>query len=820
MPPPAPGPARAVATERIAPQTVAAAPDTGPPATESVAPPYTPGSQFADRDLISTTAFTPPTGNEQRVAMTSQEEPLVPEVPEERPVPGPGPFVGPMDDPRMQARERAISGIESGGSRNPYGEVGIATKGGNALGKFQVMSNEIPERTQAALGYKMTPQEFLNNPNAQHIQFRQQFGDAVKKYGEEGAARNWYGGDRGMYNLGATDAHGRLTVAKYGQDYMNRLARDVGAEPGTEGVAVNSPGGGRGGGASVAGAQPSPGQPDPRDAVTMALLAQNETPQAPAAEEQPQGSDARLLELVKGGGRQPGSPFRATASLDGRGGAPVLSDAPQPGLQPMGALGGLETSAAERRDAITKGLVGQPQPAPEVPPPPPDPTQAGTSPSPTTSGPPTASDVPPLAGPTAQLAPGFRPDVGMFPSPQAPQAAQAPPPSQDTSQGIKPAPDMPPSRAPIPPASEQEMQPPGPAPVRPAQLGLSKAQANAMQIMNNPNITEGTRAYYKSVFDTEEGYRKEREQQNQADYINRRDGWLEYNKEYAKFTREAPDRTIKQLNDRIDTEIKQATATKAPLDIAKLRVDIQNAQADLEEKIYKTGTPRDQAKQEAALRIQELQKKINDPDKFESQGARYERPPGATEYKLAPGSPQPQMSAEQQKGVEFVMRSKADLQTVDNLGYGKALTDPEQVAKANIPIVGRTLTSQDYHTSEDALGNWGAGFLTRVSGAAVSPSEAMRNLPPFIPRLGDTDEDLRIKSQRRHNMVDAVGSTVGTQGMAIVKSLTDAYAKEDYAKEQAKPPERVATPADAMKLPPGRRIVLPDGNIGTVPRSQ
>ena len=135
---------------------------------------------------------------------------------------------GPSSD-IVAARRGAIGGIESGGRGDPYQALGAPTRGDRAYGKYQVMGNNIPEWTEAALGQRLTPAQFLASKEAQDAVFDHRFGQYAAKYGDEGAARAWYGGERGMKNLGATDVHGRLTVGGYGQDYMNRLR---GQQPG------------------------------------------------------------------------------------------------------------------------------------------------------------------------------------------------------------------------------------------------------------------------------------------------------------------------------------------------------------------------------------------------------------------------------------------------------------------------------------------------------------------------------------------------------------------------------------------------------------
>jgi len=122
------------------------------------------------------------------------------------------------------ARSAAIAGIESGGAKNPYSLLGAVTRTGDrALGKYQVMGANVPEWTAAATGKAMTPEQFLASPEAQEAVFKNRFGGYVDKYGEEGAAKAWYAGEKGMKNPNATDIHGRLTVSGYGKDYLKRL---------------------------------------------------------------------------------------------------------------------------------------------------------------------------------------------------------------------------------------------------------------------------------------------------------------------------------------------------------------------------------------------------------------------------------------------------------------------------------------------------------------------------------------------------------------------------------------------------------------------
>lgn len=111
----------------------------------------------------------------------------------------------------------AIAGIESGGR---YDALGPVTKTGDrALGKYQVMGENVGPWTKAVLGQEMSPQEFLANPKAQDAVFQAKFGEYSQKYGPEGAARAWFAGEGGMNNPNARDQLG-TSVADYSRKFQ------------------------------------------------------------------------------------------------------------------------------------------------------------------------------------------------------------------------------------------------------------------------------------------------------------------------------------------------------------------------------------------------------------------------------------------------------------------------------------------------------------------------------------------------------------------------------------------------------------------------
>lgn len=95
----------------------------------------------------------------------------------------------------MDLYARAISNIESGSPDGNYATVGPPTRRGDrAYGRYQVMGNNIPDWTQAALGRSMSPDEFLADKGAQDAVFRHRFGGYADKYGPQGAANMWFTG--------------------------------------------------------------------------------------------------------------------------------------------------------------------------------------------------------------------------------------------------------------------------------------------------------------------------------------------------------------------------------------------------------------------------------------------------------------------------------------------------------------------------------------------------------------------------------------------------------------------------------------------------
>lgn len=86
----------------------------------------------------------------------------------------------------------AIGGFESGGN---YQAIGVQTKHGRALGKYQVMEEYLPGFLREAGMPAMTPEAFLKDAKAQDQLFEAIFGGYMNKYGSfNEAASRWFTG--------------------------------------------------------------------------------------------------------------------------------------------------------------------------------------------------------------------------------------------------------------------------------------------------------------------------------------------------------------------------------------------------------------------------------------------------------------------------------------------------------------------------------------------------------------------------------------------------------------------------------------------------
>jgi hypothetical protein len=107
---------------------------------------------------------------------------------------------------------KSIGQVESGGN---YRAIGPATASGDrAIGKYQIMSKNVPEWTKEVLGQAMTPQQFLMSPQAQDAVAHAKLAQSFTSIGNPGdAASKWFSG-RPMNGNNSRDVTG-TTVPRY-----------------------------------------------------------------------------------------------------------------------------------------------------------------------------------------------------------------------------------------------------------------------------------------------------------------------------------------------------------------------------------------------------------------------------------------------------------------------------------------------------------------------------------------------------------------------------------------------------------------------------
>lgn len=122
----------------------------------------------------------------------------------------------------MQEYRNAIASIESAGSGD-YAAIGPThPELGRALGRYQVMEANVGPWSRQVLGYEVTPEQFMANPQIQDAIFDGIFGGYVQQYGPEGAAQAWFGGPGGVGKLDRKDSLG-TSIGAYTDKFRNAL---------------------------------------------------------------------------------------------------------------------------------------------------------------------------------------------------------------------------------------------------------------------------------------------------------------------------------------------------------------------------------------------------------------------------------------------------------------------------------------------------------------------------------------------------------------------------------------------------------------------
>jgi hypothetical protein len=222
---------------------------------------------------------------------------------------------------------RNIASIESGGSKNPYQALGPNVPGrGQAIGKYQVMPENIPGWTLAATGRSMTPDQFRASPEAQEAVFRDQMQRHLQLYGPKDAASIWFTGR--PYNVAGGNVTDRY---KSNASYTLQATQGIDNANKVPGITITStPAAATAPIVASTGTRNQLGQPTGQPATPPETsLASN----APAAPAQPQSwwEKATTNQKDAQGNEKPGTSPLAKLGAD----ASKITQAPQVGEMPQ-----------------------------------------------------------------------------------------------------------------------------------------------------------------------------------------------------------------------------------------------------------------------------------------------------------------------------------------------------------------------------------------------------------------------------------------------------------------------------------------------------
>lgn len=146
----------------------------------------------------------------------------------------------------MKSYADSIANIESRGSGG-YSAIGPPTRNGDrAYGRYQVMGNNIGDWSEAALGKRLSIDEFMASKEAQDTVFNHKFGQLTNKFGNpQDAASAWLTGQPLSRGANRRDVNGTT-----GMEYVRRFNAGL-PSPGATASLMSNGGGGSGNGGTT-----------------------------------------------------------------------------------------------------------------------------------------------------------------------------------------------------------------------------------------------------------------------------------------------------------------------------------------------------------------------------------------------------------------------------------------------------------------------------------------------------------------------------------------------------------------------------------------
>lgn len=147
-----------------------------------------------------------------------------------------------------------------------------------------------------------------------------------------------------------------------------------------------------------------------------------------------------------------------------------------------------------------------------------------------------------------------------------------------------------------------------------------------------------------------------------------------------------------------------------------------------------------------------------------------------------------------------------------NAGFAQRMTfdqpilnDPDKIKasasgwenfKADIPVVGNALVSDDYQSANQAQRDFINSLLRRESGAAISPGEFDNARKQYFPQYGDSDEVIKQKLANQQAALGGVETSAGPsyQKPTVTSPLQEAFDKKKAGNSSTKEPITITKP--------------------------
>jgi hypothetical protein len=130
-------------------------------------------------------------------------------------------FAAQHDEKAMEEYAAAIRKIES---TNRYNITVNAGRRRTVLGAYQILDANLASWSLAALGRSVSQSEFLRSPTIQDQIFKHRFRHYARKYGPQGAARAWLGGEGAARGRDGMDRFGS-TPSSYAYKFLREVGR-------------------------------------------------------------------------------------------------------------------------------------------------------------------------------------------------------------------------------------------------------------------------------------------------------------------------------------------------------------------------------------------------------------------------------------------------------------------------------------------------------------------------------------------------------------------------------------------------------------------